>query len=92
MTTEIVTGHLVSGQTLSVVRFLYERAENRRAQASRDEARAKKILRDHGVSARLVVTNRMANLSRLARYDIDEADRLIEACPRQIPTDETWTG
>jgi hypothetical protein len=92
MTTEIVDGHLVSGQTLSVVRFLYERARERRAAASREEARVKKILREHGINARLVVTAKMARLLRCARRDVDEADLLIEACPRQTPTDETWTG
>ena len=92
MRTEIIAGRVVAGQTLAVARFLYERADKRRAEAARDEAHAKKILRAQGVAAHTVVTKNMTRLLRMAKHDVAEADRLIDECPAQAQTDETWTG
>lgn len=90
--TRIIDGYMVDEDTLRRVRGLRGSAARARAEMDAEEVAAKAILAKNGVVARVVVTDRAALLSHAADLADVEARELLEGCPRQAPTDETWSG
>ena len=92
MTTEIVDGHIVDEATARRVADLFERAERSERNADVENERARSVLAGRGVRAISVITETAALSIMRARDLRREACEILDSCPRQTPTDETWTG
>ena len=90
---QIVDGHVVDYHTLAHVGSLLAEAKRLRLVFEAEEPRAKALLFERcGIRARTLITEHAAWLRRECHRLETLADAMIESCPMQVQTDETWSG
>lgn len=89
---QIVEGRIVNPQMANQIAKFMEIAKRHREKADAEKQQVKDLLAPHGIKAMVIVTERMALLYEAAQMAETNALSLLEECPQQTISDESWSG